>query len=457
MVISVDLPDSVETAIATISAHRLSPRNEETDPGIAIPGTVVQFWDRDPPGEVQILLEENRKRCEELGMSWMLFDSSAARSWIAATFEVELLEAFERCPHPAMQADLFRLCHLYHRGGIYLDADYLLNPAAEELLGRGAAIFVQRVGFPVESLESGFLIAPPGMDLYRRFVMAAVSNLRSAEASPEGIDLGRTIGTTGPGMMTLELGHYLLEADSRSQAFGPIQVLSRTSSWRYLSTGEGWLGHPLAYKSDARHWPIAGYLATCDRLRSAIAQEPDRAELYAQLSQSLAALQRLPEAIEAARKAVTLDHGAGFQQQLIRLLVRARDWRQAEKHARLLVGGYPKESLAHSLLGQSLRGLTRTREAAAVLNKAVALDPDNAEAHHQLGLVLGELGQWPEAAAAQRIAISLNPSLAAAHRCLARSLEKLGDRAGARVAAHQAVALRPDIPEFKLFLARLQD
>ena len=52
-----------------------------------------------------------------------LFDERSAKAFIGGFFGGRHERAFERCYHPAMQADYFRLCYLLAEGGFYVDAD----------------------------------------------------------------------------------------------------------------------------------------------------------------------------------------------------------------------------------------------------------------------------------------------------------------------------------------------
>jgi len=52
-----------------------------------------------------------------------LFDERSAKAFIAGSLDARHERAFDRCYHPAMQADYFRLCYLSVEGGFYVDAD----------------------------------------------------------------------------------------------------------------------------------------------------------------------------------------------------------------------------------------------------------------------------------------------------------------------------------------------
>ena len=57
------------------------------------------------------------------GFTHRLFDERSAKAFIGGSLGARHERAFERCYHPAMQADYFRLCYLLVEGGFYVDAD----------------------------------------------------------------------------------------------------------------------------------------------------------------------------------------------------------------------------------------------------------------------------------------------------------------------------------------------
>jgi mannosyltransferase OCH1-like enzyme len=82
---------------------------------------LMQFWDAPhAPDDV-----------EELMASWRADPSfvyhrycwESARAFIQDHFDCRTLAVFESCAIPAMQSDVFRLCWLFEKGGVYVDSD----------------------------------------------------------------------------------------------------------------------------------------------------------------------------------------------------------------------------------------------------------------------------------------------------------------------------------------------
>jgi Glycosyltransferase sugar-binding region containing DXD motif len=88
------------------------------------PKTIVQFWH--DLGELPSDVEECVRSWvvwERSGFEHRLFDQHTAAAFISSSLGARYRRVFERCYHPAMQADYFRLCYVLVEGGFYVDAD----------------------------------------------------------------------------------------------------------------------------------------------------------------------------------------------------------------------------------------------------------------------------------------------------------------------------------------------
>ena len=88
------------------------------------PRTIVQFWHdiEQMPNDVEECVV-SWTRWETSSFTHRLYDEQAAKAFIGDSLGARHECAFERCYHPAMQADYFRLCYLQVEGGFYVDAD----------------------------------------------------------------------------------------------------------------------------------------------------------------------------------------------------------------------------------------------------------------------------------------------------------------------------------------------
>jgi len=88
------------------------------------PKTIVQFWH--DLGQLPLDVEECVRSWtiwETSGFEHRLFDERTAGAFISSCLGTRHKRVFDRCYHPAMQADYFRLCYVLVEGGFYVDAD----------------------------------------------------------------------------------------------------------------------------------------------------------------------------------------------------------------------------------------------------------------------------------------------------------------------------------------------
>jgi tetratricopeptide (TPR) repeat protein len=115
----------------------------------------------------------------------------------------------------------------------------------------------------------------------------------------------------------------------------------------------------------------------------------------------------------------------------------------AEKLGTSITQQFPHHQLSWKVLGAALNQTGKFQESLIPIQKAVALDPQDAEAHIMLGSTLQELGRLVDAEASHKKAIALKPDFAAAHYCLGTALQKLGRLEDAEASYRKSIALNP--------------
>jgi tetratricopeptide (TPR) repeat protein len=147
---------------------------------------------------------------------------------------------------------------------------------------------------------------------------------------------------------------------------------------------------------------------------------------------------KYPEAIDALREAARL---APDDSAPVVMIAEALQFTQDAAAANLLKrfsGLHPENARGRYAYGLSLWQAYRLNHnpdplagAQAEFEKAVALDPNDADAHLQLGTVYDEKKTPDRAIREYLAAIRVNPKLATAHYRLARDYERLGEKAKA--------------------------
>jgi hypothetical protein len=232
-------------------------------PASQIPRVIVQFWD-DPlrlPGDVRECLDSWQSLAKS-GFKRVLFDDAAARWFISRVLGPTFVAAFDRCHHPAMRCDYFRLCFLLARGGFYVDADecyqggscedlffdsmlklhpMCYEPASESMVP--TEVFVHETAFSPDWIfyvNNNPLVAPPFHPIIQ-LALARSTRILLRESGHPDIQ-----STTGPGNLTVSLVRHAVAC----QLVGKDRDFAFLDDWETISVSR-W---PLSYRDDARNW-----------------------------------------------------------------------------------------------------------------------------------------------------------------------------------------------------------
>lgn len=432
-----------------------------------IPGEVFQFWDRNIPDDVSRLLQRNQKKCADYGLGWTLFTDELAEHYLAEAWDEKVLAAYRLCHHPAMKADLFRMCRLYTHGGIYLDADMSFQSDPRPLLSLGRAVFSLAEGADRRGdVGSALLLSEPGCDVHRLLVDRAVQAVQQQSVS------GATaLGVMGPALITQVLAELLQGAEAEDLA--GVSILSVAETYKIICASQTVLGRKVGYKSDARYRWFVSKQDKVDALQARVKEKPCR-ESYLELMRLLLSTNQFEEAVEwADRWAAAFPSDEAFFHQ-VRALYGAKRYRKAADvldkapgviqsdtsrypwasriyaHADRLDqalhwanqgvgGGFDQDIWKAELLCRS----EQYREAKKLLARLVAQHPDEALAWRFYATVLKALGESQQALLAIKRTIGLQPN-DADFLCFAGELYKaVGMHKEAMACFSQAVRVRP--------------
>jgi mannosyltransferase OCH1-like enzyme len=194
-----------------------------------------------------------------------LFDEKSARAFIGGSLGARYVHAFERCYHPAMQADYFRLCYLLIEGGFYVDADDVCVGTQIKSLFEDGRLRVQPLCYDIDSgtmvnpsvflnidahhpnwifyFNNNPLIAHRGHPVIERALRQATDLL---ELAGEDV-LPEIQATTGPG----NLSKSIFDIGATSGDVESNLVVLR--NWDLLAVSR-W---PLSHRRDARNWRLS--------------------------------------------------------------------------------------------------------------------------------------------------------------------------------------------------------
>lgn len=232
-----------------------------------VPKMIVQFWHDlgQLPPDVEGCVRSWRV-WEAKGFEHRLFDERTAGVFINTSLGVRHKRAFERCYHPAMQADYFRLCYVLIEGGFYVDADDVCVGTGIDWLAEDGRLKLQPLCYDISTetmvkpaafllagaydpswifyFNNNPLIASPGHPVIGHALEQATSFLELAGED----ELPEIQMATGPGNISKSI--FDLGTRTGADIESNIIVLG---DWDSLAVSK-W---PLSYRGDARNWRLS--------------------------------------------------------------------------------------------------------------------------------------------------------------------------------------------------------
>jgi hypothetical protein len=246
--------------VSTVPFNSLTTTNQ-------IPKVIVQFWDENNiPVDVQECIQ-SWQSLKSKGFEHRLFNNSTARKFIAGNLHEENVKAFDRCYHPAMKSDYFRLCFIYCYGGFYVDIDDVYSGSDISGLFSDKRVKLQPLCFDIDSnamvppnkfnISSEFtdnrifyfnnnpIIAPPHNPIIEYALTRSTSLLLEGDENlfPE------IQSTTGPGNISASVVAYLADYPKNARE----QHLNILVEWEAFAQTI-W---NLSYRNDDRNWRLS--------------------------------------------------------------------------------------------------------------------------------------------------------------------------------------------------------
>jgi mannosyltransferase OCH1-like enzyme len=229
------------------------------------PKTIVQFWHdlTELPGDIEECIA-SWKRWTDRGFRHLLFDERSARSFIRGSLDRRHEHAFDRCYHPAMQADYFRLCYLLVEGGFYVDADDVcigsqidwlfddgrlkIHPLCYDIAAAGMVNTASFLAAGAHQPHWIFYVNNNPLIVSKQHPIIKLALQRATERLERAVEgeLPEIQETTGPG----NLSRTIFELGAASEGLKRDLVVLR--DWDSFATSR-W---PLSYRDDARNWRL---------------------------------------------------------------------------------------------------------------------------------------------------------------------------------------------------------
>jgi hypothetical protein len=231
-----------------------------------IPKRIVRFWNdiESIPSDVHDCLDSWKPLIDN-GFQLLLFSDIEAIEYIRSKLGSRFKRAYDKCYHPAMQSDFFRLCYIYGEGGGYVDADDVYLGGKIEYLFRDKRLKLhplcydlstnEMVSHDIFSIPRAYshtwifyfnnnpLIAPPHHPIVKEALLAATITLEQHESCV----LPEIQSTTGPG----NLSRSVFITGQKTEQLD--ELLFILNAWEDIALPK-W---PLSYRNDKRNWRLS--------------------------------------------------------------------------------------------------------------------------------------------------------------------------------------------------------
>jgi Glycosyltransferase sugar-binding region containing DXD motif len=233
-----------------------------------LPKRIVQFWDDLDrlPEDVGDCIETWRK-IEEQGFERLLFDKCQARDFIRRKLGARHKRAYDKCYHPAMQSDYFRLCYILVEGGCYIDVDDVYDGSQIQHLFSDGRLKIQPLCYDMATnmMVPPSLFTKPGANAaswifyFNNNPLIACSGhpLIDCALNQATLSLEKDVtnglpeiqSTTGPGNLTKSI------FDAVTKSCEIEQTLLVLCDWENIVKNR-W---ELSYRNDPRNWRLSNY------------------------------------------------------------------------------------------------------------------------------------------------------------------------------------------------------
>lgn len=206
---------------------------------------MFSFWDTvEPPDEVK----ENIVTWAHIAESVPLYSERMAQDFILKNFDEKVLRCFDKCHHPAMKSDLFRILKLSVDGGLYIDADERLISNLDPIIKLIDDLEVDRL-FVVDVMSDRMylhnyaIFCRPNDEIVKLAIEQAVDVI--SEASEDYLR-GKIWKVTGPGNLSKAvLGQFISDCT----------LIPRTAFISSIAFRKIFYSPDLSYKADPqKNW-----------------------------------------------------------------------------------------------------------------------------------------------------------------------------------------------------------
>ena len=172
-----------------------------------IPKTIVQTMTNADKLPAAMLEASSSWKKENPSYEYTLFSGDDRIEFIKNFYGKEILAMYFAMSHNSFKADLFRMCYLYKKGGIYVDIDCACNKSVDTIIKEDRDIVA---GIANNQINMGMLISAPESPIFEHILETGTR--RFFEQKPIGLGwklwANDDVGYFGPPAMTYSWGYF---------------------------------------------------------------------------------------------------------------------------------------------------------------------------------------------------------------------------------------------------------
>jgi mannosyltransferase OCH1-like enzyme len=175
--------------------HHIPKKNKDAPKEInGVPLVIYQSWGtHEIPHHMANNIKDVLAKNPEF--DYYLYSDEECRMFIEHNFPKDVVKAFDSLRPGAYKSDLWRYCILYVKGGVYMDIKLKPLIPLQNFIEAQPYVFVKDFVANQQYREcmwNGFMIAPPGFDLFKYCIEEIVSTCKRKSYMRNGLDI------TGP-------------------------------------------------------------------------------------------------------------------------------------------------------------------------------------------------------------------------------------------------------------------
>lgn len=202
-------------------------------PKSKIPKTIIQTMTNTDKLPAAMLEASSSWKKENPSYEYALFSGDDRIEFIKNFYDKEILAMYFAMSHNSFKADLFRMCYLYKKGGIYVDIDLACNKSVDTIIKEDRDIVA---GIANNQINMGMLITAPESPIFEHILETGTR--RFFEQKPIGAEWklwsNPDVGYFGPPAMTYSWGHF----HERFETEEDIEVVYKHPCWSKNKTDE---------------------------------------------------------------------------------------------------------------------------------------------------------------------------------------------------------------------------